>query len=117
MDLEYSKRDDVLDDIFLEQYEECDSYVVMTASGHFAAILAYYESEKPIYINKEKYSSNPYKNQNEIGFFEPEKYECIMLLIDAGEEIPKEYEKRYDCEYISKLEEKGSFADVYLLRR
>ena len=117
LDLEYAKRDDALDDIFLEQYEECDGYVVMTASDHFSWILSYYDSEKSIYINKEKYSSNPYKNQYEIKFFEPEKYECVMLLIDSGQEIPEKYKKIYNCEYISKLEEKGSFADVYIMRQ
>lgn len=112
--------DNTLDSEFLSKYKECDSYAVITSSegltDHISYVLGYYETEKPIYINREKLTLNPFDNHIEIELLDTKKHECTMLLLELGEELPDKYREIYDCNYVDTVYENGHLAEAYILR-
>ncbi len=110
------------DTAFYERNNDCEAYVVYIdrndiSPGHTETVLAFYETEKPIYQVIENYGYYPFPNFRFLGDFDIEKYNSIKLLLAEGKEIPEELLARYNAEYNETATSLWIMADVYTLTR
>lgn len=107
--------DEALDQGFTGTYSFCDSYMVLTSSSHIPDILAYYETEKPIYRKQPVTSANPFENVIHINEFDSANNLQMIVFVDVDSKPPDGLEKLYQYDYIQRLDAYGDKADAYLL--
>lgn len=106
-----------MDDAFLEQYQDCDGYVVLTDTSHIGAVIAYYDEEKPIYRGNGASAANPFKNYAPIADFDAKDNAVVLLFLNVGELPSEEYTEYYDVEALGTINECGNLTDAFLLKR
>lgn len=115
---EYERTENALDDTFTEKYAECDAYISLTKSKHVPSILAYYERQKPIYVDAHPYELAPYNNFKYIEEWNRELYEKMIVLVDIRAEVPTDLKSSYRCSYLGEVEAYNDiFMDAYLLEK
>lgn len=107
----------IISDEFAEKYDACDSVYIVTRTAHFMGLCSYFFEDKVIYYSAEKGSDMPFRNFQNTKDFVTEDNDMLLLLVDAGENIPDELSNEYIYEYREQVVLDSSKADVYVLQR
>lgn len=113
--------EDRIDSDFYLRNNDCDAYIVTVDTpqppGHTETVLAYYETEKPIYQVIENYGYYPFENFRYIDDFNSDNYDRVILFLAEGKDIPDFITNDYECEYRETATSLWIMADVYLLTK
>jgi len=107
----------VVDEAFVEAYDECEAYYVTTSKGAHCTNLAWYDASKPIFYYYGIDASTPVRNMYDHDEFDADIYECVLLFVDEGKGIPEDLEQIYESKYQTTVVANASSADVYLLEK
>lgn len=114
--------EDRFDTAFYERNNDCEAYIVYIdrpdiSPGQTETVLAFYETQKPIYQVIENFGYYPFENFRYIEDFNSDKYETVKLLVAEGKEIPEALTEKYNAEYSETATSLWIMADVYTLTR
>lgn len=106
---------------FVEDTDRAQAYVMELSDGiansHMCQVVAYYQTEKPIYISETLGAASPYPNVEELTAFQPEELDCFAVLTDPDSRPSMYGTEDYECTSLGVYHEVYTKADVWLLTR
>lgn len=102
----------------VEQFPECDAYVVRCANElHAGQELCYCDPVTPVYTSELLGPDNPYPNRVDFEAFRPEEHASIILVLQEGKEVPEEYLAHYTAEFLCTVNVSGSYESLWHLTK
>lgn len=102
----------------VEQFPDCDAYVVRCANElHASQELCYCDPETPVYTSELLGPDNPYPNRVDFETFRPEEHSSIILVLREGQEVPEEYLEHYTAEFLCTVNVSGSYESLWHLSK
>lgn len=102
----------------VEQFPDCDAYVVICGNGlHASQELCYCDPITPIYTTELLGPDNPYPNRVDYAAFRPEDNPSIILVLHESQEVPEEYLAHYSAEFLCTVNVSGSYESLWYLTR
>ncbi len=105
---EYNVSDIIMSESFTERYGNCDSYIICNSdersvTDHFRGVLAYYETDKPIYSYQPLSEANPFDNCVSMERFLPHENQFVIMLKEQSYQFPTDLMERYNYIHVGRI--------------
>lgn len=100
----------------VEQFPECDAYVVICGNElHASQELCYCDPVTPVYTSELLGPDNPYPNRVDYATFRPEENPSIILVLKENEMVPEEYLEHYTADFLCTVNVSGAYESLWHL--
>ncbi len=106
---------------FVSATDQAQAYVVElpdnVKNSHISQVVAFYQSEKPIYVPETMGAASPYPNIEELEAFQPEELDCFAVLTEPDSRPSMSGMEDFECTPLGVYYDVYNHTGVWLLTR